>query len=154
MPAQPAPPSRVLYRKYHDSVHAFAPIFDPADPDNTIYVTTRTHGIWISHDGGTSWSEWVQIPFMATHRLHFGPSSPDRWVWYVTTFGGGVWKVTQGRLKKRWFPPLWELRPWKWRPWTQLAVGLVALGGAVIFGVLRRRGRAGQGDEPSGKEQE
>jgi len=41
--------------------------------------------------GGATWAEFKAIPFLVTHRLTFDPRDPQ--MLYMTTFGGGVWKV-------------------------------------------------------------
>jgi hypothetical protein len=93
----PSPPADVLPQRYRDFVHAFAPVFDPRDPSvNTLYVTTRTHGIWVTHNGGDpavqpTWRELKTIPFMSAHRLTFDESQAQRSAVLITTFGGGVW---------------------------------------------------------------
>ena len=70
---------------YHgDTAVAFAPFFN----NGTMYVTTVTNGIWQSTDGGSTWSEFKAIPFLATQRMVFTSTQT-----YITTFGGGVWKT-------------------------------------------------------------
>lgn len=76
--------------EYLSYVHTFAPILHPENPD-LIFLTTSTHGIFVSEDGGESWREWKAIPFMSVHRITFHPSDPR--TMFITTFGGGVWKV-------------------------------------------------------------
>ncbi|MCU1517594.1 MAG: hypothetical protein JWQ75_2315, partial [Pseudarthrobacter sp.] len=95
-PGTPAPPANVLPRRYRDFVHAFAPIFDPRDPShNTVYVTTRTHGTWVTHNGGDPavqpvWREDKSLPFMSTQRITFDTSAGASAA-YVTTYGAGAW---------------------------------------------------------------
>jgi hypothetical protein len=95
LPNQPSPPGDVLPWAYRDFVQAFAPNFDPRDPNNnTVYVTTRTHGIWVTRNGGDpavqpTWREVKNIPFVSAHRLAFDQQGGG--AVYLTTFGGGVW---------------------------------------------------------------
>jgi hypothetical protein len=94
LPNQPSPPGDVLPWAYRDFVQAFAPNFDPRDPNNTVYVTTRTHGIWVTRNGGDpavqpTWKEVKNIPFVSAHRLAFDQQGGG--AVYLTTFGGGVW---------------------------------------------------------------
>jgi photosystem II stability/assembly factor-like uncharacterized protein len=70
-------------------VEMFAPVLHPQDP-NTVFVTTTGNGTWLSKDGGRSWQEFKAIPFLVTHRTTF---DPDGHTLYMTTFGGGVWRV-------------------------------------------------------------
>ncbi|MCD6506795.1 hypothetical protein J7M22_09240 [Candidatus Poribacteria bacterium] len=77
--------------EYLSYVHTFTPVIHPNDP-NIVLLTTGTHGIFVSEDDGETWHEWKVIPFMNTHRITFDPSNSD--VMYITTFGGGVWRVT------------------------------------------------------------
>lgn len=77
--------------EYLSYVHTFTPVIHPRDP-NILFLTTGTHGIFVSEDSGETWDEWRAIPFINVHRITFDPSDSD--VMYITTFGGGVWKVT------------------------------------------------------------
>jgi photosystem II stability/assembly factor-like uncharacterized protein len=72
-------------------VEMFAPALHPLNPD-IVFVTTTGHGTWLSKDGGATWAEFKAIPFLVTHHLTFDPRDPR--TLYMTTFGGGVWKVT------------------------------------------------------------
>ncbi len=76
-------------REYLGYVHAFKPMFHPENP-NIIYLSTWTHGLWVSTDSGKNWREFKKIPFLGTSRVTLDPD--DDSVMYVTTYGGGVWK--------------------------------------------------------------
>jgi hypothetical protein len=115
--------------------HAFAPFFDPANP-NTIYVTTTYNGIW-RIDASTmppTIAEFAAIPFMSAHRLTFAGAAM-----YITTFGGGVWKVTPPPIPL----PSWLRGVFSW--WSQrppvLVLTIAALGvvGALVARWRRRR---------------
>jgi hypothetical protein len=101
----PASPADVLPRRYRDFVHAFAPFFDPGDPTlNTVYVTTRTHGTWVTHNGGDPgtqpvWREVRSLPFLSTQRLTFDRATPGTAAVYVSTYGAGVWAPTDVYLR-------------------------------------------------------
>jgi photosystem II stability/assembly factor-like uncharacterized protein len=69
--------------------HALFITVDPLRP-NTVYVGATTHGLFVSHDAGTSWQEVRGIPFAACQRVGFDPADPNA-LW-VTTFGAGVWR--------------------------------------------------------------
>jgi photosystem II stability/assembly factor-like uncharacterized protein len=69
----------------------FAVTLHPSNP-NIVFVTTDDSGTWLSKDAGATWEEFTAIPFMSTHRMEFNPA--DDHTLYMTTFGGGVWKVT------------------------------------------------------------
>src|SRR5262249_19013330 len=71
-----------------DYVHALFVTVNPLRPD-TVYVGATTHGLFVSHDAGTSWQEVRGIPFTACQRVSFDPADPA--AMWVTTFGGGVW---------------------------------------------------------------
>ena len=80
-----------------DFVRAFAAFFHPSDP-RTVLVTTTAHGTWYSTDAGdanpstgTNWQQLTSLPFLACQRVAFDAASNAM---YVTTFGGGVWKLT------------------------------------------------------------
>jgi hypothetical protein len=84
-------PQEALPLSRRDFVHAFAPFYDPHDSTRqTVYVTTRTHGTWVTKDGGASWTEALaDVPFLSAQRLTFGYTPGVR---HVTTYGGGVWE--------------------------------------------------------------
>ena len=61
-------------------------------------------GLLISEDNGRSWYHELGFPFTALgpQQVHFDPRDPQ--TVYVTTFGGGVWKVkvpTTGSIFKK-----------------------------------------------------
>ena len=60
----------------------------PGDP-KTIYFSTSSHGLWISHDAGETFKHVKGLPFASVQRVTFDPADPK--MMYVTTFGGGVW---------------------------------------------------------------
>ncbi len=60
----------------------------PGDP-KTLYFSTSSHGLWLSHDGGDHFRYVKGIPFLSIQRVVFDPADPN--MMYVTTFGGGVW---------------------------------------------------------------
>jgi hypothetical protein len=97
-PGTPVLPAEVLPQRYRDFVHAFAPVFDPRDPShNTVYATTRTHGIWVTRNGGDPtvqpvWREDKSLPFMSPQRITFDTSDV-----YVTSYGGGAWTAVDAR---------------------------------------------------------
>jgi hypothetical protein len=73
-----------------DWLNAFAPFFDPQDPTgDTVHVTTNTHGVWKTTDGGQTWNHVLDLPFLSVHRLTFEPGTPV--AHYITTYGGGAW---------------------------------------------------------------
>lgn len=78
---------------YGPWLHAFGAAYDPTDATGqTVYVTTITHGTWVTTDGGATWREYQVLPFLATQRIAFDPGAPGEMV--VTTFGGGAWRTT------------------------------------------------------------
>ena len=93
---------------YKRQVHTFTPVIHPLNP-NIVLLTTGTHGIFVSEDDGETWHEWKAIPFMNTHRITFDPSNSD--VMYITTFGGGVWRVTMEGTSDRTLPDIGGLIP-------------------------------------------
>jgi hypothetical protein len=130
-----------------DYLRCFAPTFDPNDPDHVVYVTTTVSGVWRTTDAGATWSEFVAIPFMSPTRITFTRQWWPWWCWvkwwrwpwwwwpwwpwwwlrcwlerdvlYITTFGGGVWRV---QLPWSIWDCLWLIWPWNWwtlrlRPW-------------------------------------
>ncbi len=70
-------------------VQAMFVTLHPDDP-KTLYLGTDSHGMWLSRDGGETWSLFEGIPFANIHRVHFDPRDHSKIA--VTTFGGGVWK--------------------------------------------------------------
>lgn len=70
-------------------IHSFFIRFHPDDP-NTLYMSTGTHGLHVSRDGGKTFKHFKSLPFMTVHRVTFDPE--DHSIMYVSTFGGGVWK--------------------------------------------------------------
>ena len=74
--------------------HALYVTVDPLRSD-TVYTGVTTHGLFVSHDAGSSWQEVRGIPFTGCQRVAFDPADPAA-IW-VTTFGGGVWKGTAPR---------------------------------------------------------
>lgn len=78
---------------YSDGVHNITQAFAPLVLGNVLYVTTTTHGIWYTKDSDNptnsgNWTEFVAIPFLGAQRLSVVGQRL-----YITTFGGGVWKV-------------------------------------------------------------
>jgi photosystem II stability/assembly factor-like uncharacterized protein len=67
-------------------------MFVTLHPDNpsVVYLSTGSHGLWISKDAGKSFNRIEGIPFRSIDRVTFDPR--DHHTLYVTTFGGGVWK--------------------------------------------------------------
>ena len=47
-------------------------------------------GLWLSKDGGATWTAMAGLPFANAQRVTFDPA--DGSVIYVTTFGGSVWR--------------------------------------------------------------
>jgi photosystem II stability/assembly factor-like uncharacterized protein len=70
-------------------VEPFQPVFHPTDPDIQ-YLSTWSHGLWVTQDGGGSWAWMEEIPFLSIHRVDFDPD--DDGTIYVSSYGGGVWK--------------------------------------------------------------
>lgn len=69
-------------------VQAFEPVFHPTDPQK-IYLSTWTHGLLVSSDGGKTFDEFKQVPFTRINRVTFDLETNTL---YVCTYGGGVWK--------------------------------------------------------------
>lgn len=61
----------------------------PDHPD-WVYLSSGSHGLWLSQDSGSTWKHFDAIPFVSITRLAWDPK--DHEIMYVTTFGGGVWK--------------------------------------------------------------
>jgi photosystem II stability/assembly factor-like uncharacterized protein len=81
--------SKDLDQKILNYSHPFAVTFAPTNPD-VMYLSTWTHGLQRSTDGGKTWKMMKGIPFITINRVSFDPADPN--MIYVTTFGGGVWK--------------------------------------------------------------
>ena len=77
------PASTVLY-------NVFGTVIDPMNPQR-VYLTTEAHGMFVTNDGGGTWSEFLGVPFKANHWINFDYSKNAM---YVGSFGGGVWKRT------------------------------------------------------------
>jgi photosystem II stability/assembly factor-like uncharacterized protein len=74
--------------------HALFVTVDPSRPA-TVYAGATKHGLFVSHNAGTSWQEVPGIPFTACQRVAFDPADPAA-LW-VATFGGGVWRGSAPR---------------------------------------------------------
>ncbi|HHN45853.1 MAG TPA: hypothetical protein ENN09_00290, partial [Planctomycetes bacterium] len=70
-------------------VHVFKPTFHPKKP-NIVYLSTWTHGLWVSVDGGRNWQEFKDMPVSNPLRIGFDPRDDN--VIYVTSYGKGVRK--------------------------------------------------------------
>jgi photosystem II stability/assembly factor-like uncharacterized protein len=62
----------------------------PGHP-NEVFLSTGSHGLWISKDAGLTFKRMEALPFRAVARVSFDPRDPE--MMYVATHGGGVWKV-------------------------------------------------------------
>jgi photosystem II stability/assembly factor-like uncharacterized protein len=83
---------------YNPYLHAFGAFFDPRDQSGqTVYVTTSTHGTWLTRDGVGPWEEVRGLPFLSTHRITF--DAQNRGVVYYTTHGAGVWSPADVYLR-------------------------------------------------------
>jgi hypothetical protein len=87
--------------EYGSTVEAFAPytVWRPVPWRARIYATS-SHGIWYTDDAEQPpaqqhWTELPVIPFLSAQRLEFDFQGA---ITHVTTFGGGAWPVTRGRL--------------------------------------------------------
>jgi hypothetical protein len=106
-PQSAANPSGWLPTAYRDFAHVAALTQDP-ERRQTIYAGTRTHGLWISNNDGSSWSEfWPPLPFMSIHRVTFDwetrPAKPPPAV---------LWLQKKGALLTiRWPRRLWPPQP-------------------------------------------
>jgi len=70
-------------------VHGMYVNLHPDNPD-IVYLSTGTHGLWVSTDAGKTWKRLMKLPF--THATNVTFDSGDRRIMYVATRGGGVWK--------------------------------------------------------------
>jgi len=126
----PSQACEVLPRSYRDFVQAFKITLD-SDNLNTLYVGTRTHGLWVSYNQGSTWSEFQpQLPFISMHRVTFG-WQPRWFPWFC--FWARPWPWW-----RQWL--LWRFWPWWWRwPWCffwRRQLYITSFGGGV-FRVLR-----------------
>jgi hypothetical protein len=64
-------------------------LVDPKNP-KTIYVSTGTHGLFITRDGGATWKEVTGIPFGGILKTVLDPDEPG--VLWALSYGGGIWK--------------------------------------------------------------
>ena len=71
-------------------VHGRFVAVNPRRPEQ-VFFSTGAHGLWLSTDGGGHWKQSERIPFAAINRVCFHPTEKD--LIYVTTFGGGVFKM-------------------------------------------------------------
>ena len=65
---------------------------DPADPDNTWYVTSSA-GVFQTADGGDTWNDAGQsfgLPPLVIYDIAANPTTRD---FYVATYGRGIWKL-------------------------------------------------------------
>jgi hypothetical protein len=89
-------PTRLAATGYHpDWVNAFAPFVDPHKASK-IWVTTETHGVWVTEDvtaASPIWVEYGNLPFLTSQRLRFAPGNSP--IMHVTTFGGGVFRLAR-----------------------------------------------------------
>jgi len=70
-------------------VHAKYPSIDPYRPGR-VWVSTGTHGLFVTADGGKTWKRMAGPPFKGVNRIIVDPT--DHEVIWATTFGGGVWR--------------------------------------------------------------
>jgi len=70
-------------------VHAKYPSIDPYNPDR-VWVSTGTHGLIVTTDGGKTWMPVSGVPFRGVNRVTVDPENHD--VIWLSTFGGGVWR--------------------------------------------------------------
>lgn len=68
-------------------IHSGPVAFHPTDP-NLIYYSTKTHGLWISRNGGKDWSRMLGVPRLGSHEVVADPDDPS--IIYVTSVG--LWK--------------------------------------------------------------
>src|SRR5262249_53352928 len=87
--------------QYGDTVQAFAPYCMWEDGlDHLALYVTSSHGLWCTQDAQQppaqqQWSEITPIPFLYTQRIEFDATDQ---LAYLTTFGGGVWKLNEAQL--------------------------------------------------------
>jgi hypothetical protein len=88
--------------QYGDTVQAFAPycVWGGGPGFGLWLYVTSSHGLWYTQDARRQpaqqqWSEIAPIPFLYTQRIEFDPTGQ---LAYLTTFGGGVWKVNEAQL--------------------------------------------------------
>ncbi|MCK5802393.1 MAG: hypothetical protein KAI66_06150 [Lentisphaeria bacterium] len=60
------------------------------DDSSIVYAGTNAHGLWLSQNGGATWSHWQAFPFSNAQSVTVDPRDTSRI--FVTTFGGGVWE--------------------------------------------------------------
>lgn len=67
-------------------------MFVTINPTNAdfVYLSTGTHGLWMSKDAGGTWARVDAFPFRAVSGIDFDPADPS--IVYVNTFGGSVWR--------------------------------------------------------------
>jgi photosystem II stability/assembly factor-like uncharacterized protein len=76
-------------KSWQGYMHAYAVLIDPQNPD-TIYFSTGTHGLFISHDAGKTWKPVRGIPFNGVLKTVLDPH--QKGVIWVLTYGGGIWR--------------------------------------------------------------
>ena len=69
-------------------VQAYEPLFHPTDPSK-VFLSTWTHGLLVSSDGGTTFTPFKQVPFTRSNRVDLDIPTDTM---YVCTYGGGIWK--------------------------------------------------------------
>jgi hypothetical protein len=82
---------------YGDGVQCFAPFVVERGGRPTLYVT-GSHGVWYTEDadrqpGDQRWQELRVSPFAYSQRVELRRGGPSPRIGYVTTYGGGTWKV-------------------------------------------------------------
>jgi hypothetical protein len=70
-------------------VHAKWPSIDPYSPGR-VWVSTGTHGLFVTTDSGKSWRRMRGPPFRGVSRITVDPD--DHEVIWATTYGGGIWR--------------------------------------------------------------
>ncbi|KPK82875.1 MAG: hypothetical protein AMJ81_08985 [Phycisphaerae bacterium SM23_33] len=70
-------------------VHAKYPSVDPYRPQR-VWVSTGTHGLLVTNDGGLSWKEIKGVPFGGINRVTVDPLDHET-IW-CSSFGGGIWR--------------------------------------------------------------
>ena len=76
-----------------DSVWALT--YSPNRPER-LYASILGNGLKISDDGGKSWRREEAFPYWRPTGVFFDPANSD--VFYVTSFGGGVYKGYESRI--------------------------------------------------------